>query len=181
MTNERKIDVVILGFLSHEPLTGYDIKRRIDSSIRFFWKASFGSIYPALNALEKDSLVVKEESFENGRQKIIYSITKLGKDYLIEWLKNSQSKNELKYETLLKLFFGGAVGKEVTLQTIIDFEQNVKRELGLLKLYLNNLSQVLDNEDHVYYYLTVAFGVETYEGYLRWCEMAKKMLQKNQN
>ncbi|MDE6129590.1 MAG: PadR family transcriptional regulator, partial [Lachnospiraceae bacterium] len=51
MANERKIDMVILGLLSHEPLTGYDIKKRIDGAIRFFWKGSFGSIYPALNTM----------------------------------------------------------------------------------------------------------------------------------
>ncbi|MDE6063639.1 MAG: PadR family transcriptional regulator, partial [Lachnospiraceae bacterium] len=73
MANERKIDMVILGLLSHEPLTGYDIKKRIDGAIRFFWKGSFGSIYPALNAMEKDGLVTKENSSESGREKIVYA------------------------------------------------------------------------------------------------------------
>ena len=48
MAKERKIDMVILGLLSHEDLTGYDIKKRIDGAISFFWKGSFGNIYPAL-------------------------------------------------------------------------------------------------------------------------------------
>ena len=30
MERERKIDMVILGLLNHEDLTGYDIKKRID-------------------------------------------------------------------------------------------------------------------------------------------------------
>jgi len=33
-----KIDMVILGLLSHEDLTGYDIKKMIDGAISFFWK-----------------------------------------------------------------------------------------------------------------------------------------------
>ena len=37
-----KIDMVIQGLLSHEDLTGYDIKKRIDGAISFFWKGSFG-------------------------------------------------------------------------------------------------------------------------------------------
>ena len=53
MAKDRKIDMVILGLLSHDDLTGYDIKKQIDRSIRFFWKGSFGSIYPALAELEK--------------------------------------------------------------------------------------------------------------------------------
>ena len=52
MAKDRKIDLVILGLLSHEDLTGYDIKKHIDGAINFFWKGSFVSIYPALNAME---------------------------------------------------------------------------------------------------------------------------------
>ena len=29
MANEKKLDCVILGLLSHEPMTGYEIKKRI--------------------------------------------------------------------------------------------------------------------------------------------------------
>lgn len=178
MANERKIDVVILGLLSHEPLTGYDIKKRIDNSIRFFWKGSFGSIYPALNDMEKRGLVERMEkpAEKNGRERIVYSITKEGGLVLQDWLKSSQAKNELKYETLLKLFFGGAVGREISIRNIEHFEHTVRQELELLRLYRENLSKVMDEEDHIYYYLTVSFGVESYEGYLRWCEMAKEML-----
>ena len=34
----------------------------------------------------------------------------------------------------------------------------------------------MDQKDHVYYYLTVDFGIETYEAYLKWCRGAKKTL-----
>ena len=43
---------VILGLLSFEPRTGYDIKRVTDRSTRFFWGASYGQIYPELRRLE---------------------------------------------------------------------------------------------------------------------------------
>ena len=41
MAKVRKIDLVIPGLLTHEDLTGYDIRKRIDGGIRFFWKGSF--------------------------------------------------------------------------------------------------------------------------------------------
>ena len=49
MANEKKIDYVLLGLLCHESLTGYEIKKRLDTRLRLFWSASFGSIYPALS------------------------------------------------------------------------------------------------------------------------------------
>ena len=66
MSKIRKIDMVILGLLEHENLTGYDIKKQIDGAINFFWKASFGSIYPALKDLEKNGLIKKiKEDYPN--------------------------------------------------------------------------------------------------------------------
>ena len=62
MAKDRKIDMVILGLLSHEDLTGYDIKKRIDSHISFFWKGSFGSIYPALSGLQEQGMIVDTAS-----------------------------------------------------------------------------------------------------------------------
>ena len=71
MGKDRKIDMVILGLLSHEDLTGYDIKKQIDEAIGFFWKGSFGSIYPALSDMEKNGFIKKlPDKNSSGREKI---------------------------------------------------------------------------------------------------------------
>jgi DNA-binding PadR family transcriptional regulator len=177
MAKDRKIDLVILGLLFHEDLTGYDIKKRIDGAISFFWKGSFGSIYPALADMEKSGLVEKcRAKTEGRREKILYHITGKGIDTLKEWLNTEQATNDLKYESLLKLFFGGVEGKKVTLRNISHFEEQVKRDLAVLRVYRENLEKVLDQKEHVYYYLTVTFGIETYEAYLKWCRKTKKVL-----
>lgn len=179
MAKDRKIDMVILGLLFHEKLTGYDIKKRIDNGIGFFWKGSYGSIYPALTAMEADGLIVKTIPLQesSGREKIFYQITNMGKDRLALWLQDSKATNDLKYETMLKVFFGGAVDEGFTLETITRFENEIKDQLGILKMYKENLAHALTEPDHIYYYLTVMFGVETYEGYLKWCEEAKAILK----
>ena len=178
MAKDRKIDVVILGLLSHEDLTGYDIKKRIDGAISFFWKGSFGSIYPALGAMEKAGQINKYEADDSGsRKKIIYHITDKGIKDLKQWLKDKQVTNELKYETLLKLYFGGVEKPETTLYNIEIFETKIKEELEVLKMYEKNLKKGTDNDDHKYFLLTVMFGIETYEAYLRWCVKAKKLLK----
>lgn len=178
MAKDRKIDLVILGLLSHEDLTGYDIKKRIDGSISFFWKGSFGSIYPALNEMEKSGLVKKKEAKKSsGREKIMYHITAAGRKVLADWLKDEQASNDLKYETLLKIYFGGSEDKAVTISNIEAFEKQIKENLELLKLYKENLESVLDEEGHINYYLTVTFGIDTYEAYLKWCTKAKKLIR----
>ena len=124
MAKDRKIDLVILGLLFHEDLTGYDIKKRIDGAISFFWKGSFGSIYPALADMEKAGLVERRRAQTKGRrEKILYHITDEGTAKLKEWLNVEQVANDLKYETMLKLYFGGAEDKGTTLKNICCFER----------------------------------------------------------
>lgn len=182
MAKDRKIDMVILGLLAHENLTGYDIKKKIDNGISFFWKGSFGSIYPSLNAMVDDGYIEKlnSEDKSGGREKIFYQITESGREYLKSWLLDSKATNDLKYETLLKVFFGGSAEPKVTLNTISMFEREISEELEILRLYRDNLSQAISDSDHIYFYLTVTFGVETFEGYLRWCNEAKELLTKNE-
>ena len=178
MAKDRKIDLVILGLLSHEDLTGYDIKKQIDSGISFFWKGSFGSIYPALNEMEKSGLVKKKQDKKSsGREKILYHITNDGKKALQEWLREERASNDLKYETLLKIYFGGGEDRSVTLRNIEVFENQVKEELQILKIYKENLEKVIEEKDHINYYLTVTFGIDTCETYLKWCVKAKKLLR----
>lgn len=178
MANEKKINYVILGLLSHESMTGYEIKKRIDNSLSFFWSGSYGSIYPTLDALVSGGYVEKKEE-TSGRGKIMYSITEKGRTSLKEWLMQPVKKDELRYETLLKLFFGGELGREGTLVHIQNFEEKIRKELRLLEMYAENLEKVHDEEDHKYFLLTVRFGIETYRAYLRWCEDAKNILQQN--
>lgn len=177
MANEKKINYVILGLLNHEPLTGYEIKKRIDRSLKFFWSGSFGSIYPALDALEADGCVEKEEE-KSGRGKIVYSITEKGRTLLREWLMKPAEKDELRYETLLKLFFGAELGREGILVHIRKFEDKIRKELMVLEEYTSNLEKLQGEEEHKYYLLTVKFGVETYRAYLGWCGEAKAVLEK---
>ena len=177
MAREKKIHVVILGLLNHEDLTGYDIKKRIDEAIGFFWKGSFGNIYPALKELEEEKFIKSRIVSAGNRERILYRITAKGKKVLENWLKEEQVSNELRYETLLKLFFAGASDRKVALRNIEIFEGEISRDLGILKMYRKSLEPIKDDGDHLYYYLTVTFGVDTYEAYLKWCAKAKKLLR----
>ena len=177
MAKDKKIDMVILGLLSHEDLTGYDIKKRIDTGISFFWKGSFGNIYPALKDMEEEGLISKKDVSVGGRERISYHINSRGKSALKKWLSDEQASNELRYETLLKLFFGGCQDKKVSLHNIEVFENQICSDLKLLKGFASKLKQNLDEADHLYFYLTVSFGIETYEAYLKWCKKAKEMLK----
>lgn len=179
MANEKKIDCVILGLLSHEELTGYEIKKRMDTTLKYFWGASYGSIYPTLSDLVNRGLATKRKDTENKRNKLIYTITDDGRNYLKEWLALPVEKDELRYETLLKLFFGNECGTEQVLMHIKTFQEKIKKELPYLLGAEKVLKDSLDDDiAHKYYLLTVEFGIKTYRTYLEWCEEAEEFLME---
>ena len=177
MANEKKLDRVILGMLCHQDMTGYEIKKRMDTVFRFFWGASYGSIYPTLRELVEGGLATKSASKRNGRENVTYSITGNGRSYLRDWLALPAEKDELRYETLLKLFFSDEAGGEAALEHVQRFEEKIRRELGVLRAMANQLEGIQDeNRAHKYYLLTAKFGIKSYEAYLEWCEEAKVLL-----
>lgn len=178
MAVEKKLDCVILGLLSHEELTGYEIKKRMDTALQYFWGASYGSIYPTLSGLVERGLATKRAGADSRRNKLIYTITEDGREYLKEWLRLPAEKDELRYETLLKLFFGNEEGEGQAISHIEAFREKVEKEMLYLLHAEKNLSKSIEEDAaHKYYLLTVQFGVKAYRAYLEWCEEAKAFLE----
>jgi PadR family transcriptional regulator, regulatory protein AphA len=104
---------VILGMLRLGRRTGYEIKQLVDVSVRFFWAASYGQIYPELKRLEDQGLIRGEDAASGGRQRHAYELTPEGERTLDEWLRSSEPPLlELRDEGLLKLFFSDGMSPD---------------------------------------------------------------------
>jgi PadR family transcriptional regulator AphA len=78
----------ILGVLTQQPMSGYDIRQVLNSVGWLVGNPSFGSLYPALHALLNDGLVTVQEEDRPGRPaRKIYSITEAGRQALQEWIE----------------------------------------------------------------------------------------------
>ena len=100
---------VILALLALGPRTGYDVKRVTDISTRFFWRASYGQIYPELRALEQAGLVQSRDDPRGRRRRRVYELTPAGERAVQDWLRGEDDLYELRDEGLLRLFFGELV------------------------------------------------------------------------
>lgn len=103
---------VILGLVRGEPRSGYEIKSIVDRTVRFFWAASYGQIYPELKRLSEAGLVVGVDAPTGGRRRTVYEITADGEEELVAWLRQPPQTYEMREEGLLKLFFAGALPRE---------------------------------------------------------------------
>jgi DNA-binding PadR family transcriptional regulator len=170
---------IILGLLDHEDLSGYDIKKRIDYMISHFWEVGYGQIYPTLKTMEENEMIIKQSIEANkGPERNLYSITEKGREVLREWLLLPEDKEYTKYEILVKLFFGNMVTPDENLKRIGAFRERQNKNAEMIKLFKHNLEQVLsEDEDHLYYYLTVLFGEKVYRAYQDWAAEAETLLE----
>src|SRR5919202_2187824 len=100
---------VVLGLTSLGVRTGYDIKRTVDRTIRFFWAASYGQIYPELRRLEEAGWISGAPAPRGDRARREYKITAAGRRALRGWLHGEETRLEMRDESLLRLFFADAL------------------------------------------------------------------------
>ena len=170
MSRDNKTSYLIMGMLSHEPMTGYDIKRRMELAIRYFWNAGYGQIYPTLAQLEKKGLISpKKAKSSNNRGSRMFAITNKGRTVLKKWLAAPVEGEPVRYEILLKLFFSSLIPPGKTIRALEKFLEDHEKNAEAMKAFEKNLLDHLDeNIDHRYYLATVRFGARVYEAYCRW-------------
>ncbi|MHB8437721.1 MAG: PadR family transcriptional regulator [Acidimicrobiales bacterium] len=55
------LELAMLGLLGEQELHGYEIRKRLRDELGFFSNVSFGSLYPALNRLERAGAITSSE------------------------------------------------------------------------------------------------------------------------
>ena len=80
----------LLALLSVEPMTGYDLSKRFESSVAYVWHAPDSQIYPELRRMEKDGLLIGEEVPWGTRgKKTQYRITEAGTAAFRKWMNTT--------------------------------------------------------------------------------------------
>jgi len=165
---------VILGMLRNEPRSGYEIKRVVDGSTRFFWAASYGQIYPELRKLAEAGLVEGESRPTGGRRRTVYRLTEAGREELRRWLDEPPERLELRDEGLLKLFFAAAAEPGRALE-IIDAKQRLAEDkLAALRKIEPKAAAAAASDP--FPHLVARYGLEWSEWVIAWCERARAEL-----
>jgi DNA-binding PadR family transcriptional regulator len=103
----------LLGFLSIRPLSGYDLKRYFDASVRHFWTADQAAIYRALGDLEAEALVRHERIAQSSRpDRKVFHLTEAGRAALDTWLATPTPSIPRREPLLVQLFFAGRIAPE---------------------------------------------------------------------
>ena len=129
-----KSDDIILGILSENPSTGYEIKKRFETIFSNFYNASFGSIYPILHKLEKENKIKVEIIEQKDKpNKKNYYITDLGKKAFLEYLSTPVEENKVKLDFMTRIYYGKYLSKEKLISLIDNEIKKYENELIIFK------------------------------------------------
>jgi DNA-binding PadR family transcriptional regulator len=95
----------LLGLLAREPLSGYDLKRRMEERVGFLWSARHSQIYPELARLKREGMVTHKVVEQRARpDKKVYEATSAGLEVLKEWVAAPVNPRLVRDELVLKAY-----------------------------------------------------------------------------
>ncbi|SDD61419.1 DNA-binding transcriptional regulator, PadR family [Cupriavidus sp. YR651] len=108
----------LLISLIEKPSSGYDLARRFDKSIGYFWHATHQQIYRELGRMADSGWIVADEpaggadgdGVEKKNRKKVYRVMPAGRDELARWVLAPGHGLDQREEILVKLRADAAIG-----------------------------------------------------------------------
>jgi DNA-binding PadR family transcriptional regulator len=163
----------VLGLIALQPRSGYDIKRIVDRTIRHFWAASYGQIYPELRRLEEAGWIAGDDAPRGGRARRVYGITEPGRRALEGWLGGRETRIEMRDESLLRLFFSDAVPREQGMGLLAARREGYRQMLE----YLRSLDDGT-GPDPPFVDLVYRWALDYCEWGIEWCARQERRLRQ---
>lgn len=143
---------IILGILMMRRMTAYELRTVIGNHFQSMCSDSLGSIQAALKKLLQSGYVTYDEVTENSRFKKRYTITKEGRQSLIQWIKVPIDMSKTKNMDLGKFLFMGLVSKDEQTYLIDKLIASLQDDYLALKGIKESLMPELQKAEAVDYF-----------------------------
>lgn len=101
----------VLTSLLEKSSSGYDLARRFDKSIGYFWHASHQQIYRELARMEAAGWIESSAAPDAGKtRKRMYCVLRLGQEELLRWAGQPSEPMDLRDEFMVRLRADAAIG-----------------------------------------------------------------------
>jgi PadR family transcriptional regulator, regulatory protein AphA len=170
----------ILGMLSERPLTGYDIRKKIQREIPHFWSESYGQIYPLLKRMVAERLLTRRHKNNFGKKQYVYMLTSEGEAAMAEWLGQPVNFEPPRDEFMLKFYLGYQTDGSSTSEHIMDLRERTESELRLLNrkaASLGHADATIDPMQRTLHLLSLEHSIRAARMTLQWCDEALAMLE----
>lgn len=163
------LEYIALGMVLDDDMTGYDIKKHIETGIGVFYKASFGSLYPALKRLTEKGCLTMYDKPQGGRQKKFYRITVQGKELFLKWMVSPTHVLDGNNTHLAKVFFFDKLPPDTRQRQLLEYEVNNTNYLWKLQALADDFDKLENKEDFYYKLSTLYYGIYITQATIRWC------------
>lgn len=115
----------LLGLLSEQPQSGWDLSRRFADTLGAVWPAGHPQIYGELRKLSADDLITVHDTGPRGR--VVYAVTDAGRAEVVRWLTEVEVDHTMRLEPILRSVFFWMLPPD-TLREHLDAEAAHYRE-----------------------------------------------------
>lgn len=169
---------VILGMLRLGERTGYDIKRRVQQSTRYFSTISDAQIYPLLEQLEEARLVEGRAEPRGKRRRRVFELTADGEAALRDWVRGDEPLIlDVRDVGLMRLFFADAIDEDEALQVLRAMRSRSQRILGELRTGSEPAAREAQRRGHRFPLLTLGFGEAMHQAWIDYCDTLEERLR----
>lgn len=179
-TTLSTLSLAIMGLISQQPQTGYDLRKVFLTTPMGHFSSSPGAVYPALRRIEQAGWVRgRAGRSKTRRQRMLYELTAKGRKVLKQHLSRPVTGDDVVWhmdDLMLRFgFMDPIVGRERTLRFLRDFADRLDAHVVELRQYFDAAQDTLPPCGK----LAMESGIESYEMNARWARRAIKELQSS--
>ncbi|WP_037911404.1 PadR family transcriptional regulator [Actinacidiphila yeochonensis] len=167
------LEFAILGLLRESPMHGYELRKRLNTSLGVFRAFSYGSLYPCLKTLLTQGWLTEETAPDSDplttplsgrRAKIVYRLTASGKEHFEELLAHSGPDAWEDEHFAARFAFFGQTSKDVRMRVLEGRRSRLEERLERMSASLARTRERLDD----YTLELQRHGMESVEREVRW-------------
>jgi len=171
----------ILGLLAQSDLSGYEITKRFEQSVGYFWHARSQQIYPELARLEEDGFIAGRVVAQVGRpDKREFSLTNVGKAELKQWVLTPSPMTFGKDEFLVKVWSYGQIDSGDAASALEAQRLKHEERLGAYRAIRDAIpgsERRPLHPDLLGPLLTLDAGIAMEVAFIQWCREAESVLR----
>lgn len=170
----------VLALLEAEEGSGYDLLKRFQARLGYFWNASHQQIYQQLKKMHSEGLIDCELDAQTDRpNRKVYSVTDSGHAVLLEWLSSPVKPSKINDALLVKLYAGSLMSREALLREIHEHRQLHQTMLdtfqGIEAQY--HASPKREQKELQLPFLTLRRGILGEQSWLAWADEVEAALK----
>lgn len=169
----------MLVSLAEQPASGYDLVRRFDKSVGYFWRASHQQIYRELPKLAERGWAEATDVAQAGRpDKRVYAITDDGRAELTRWLGEPSGPEAVRERLLVKVRGAATLGAAPVVDEIRRHRAEHADKLALFRqIQARDFADGPgDAEASRCLYLALRSGLLYHASWVDWCDEALALL-----